>query len=191
MHRWSRCYLRFVAKPIREISNRLGVDLRLVPFLQNSEIVNAFRPWLAARPSMTFQTVARMSFLSSEHARVPNTLPVFKQPAGAAYQQNFDFRARTGALEHWCGTKKAFPEIGIFFASFRRGIIATTKCSCSENQTLGAAMLVLACKGCGAELSAGSKRCRVCGISRPGSLLRASIIRPTALALLWLATATG
>jgi hypothetical protein len=38
---------------------------------------------------------------------VPNTLPVFKQPVGAAYQQNFDFRAGTGALEHWCGTIKA------------------------------------------------------------------------------------
>src|SRR6516164_5962957 len=48
------------------------------------------------------------------------------------------------------------------------------------------AMLALACKRCGAEVSTGSKRCRFCGISRPGSLLRASIIRPTALALLWL-----
>jgi hypothetical protein len=45
-------------------------------------------------------------------------------------------------------------------------------------------MLALACKGCGAEVSAGSKRCGVCGISRPGSLLRVSVIRPTALALL-------
>src|SRR6516164_1552049 len=49
------------------------------------------------------------------------------------------------------------------------------------------AMLALACKGCGAEVSTGSKRCRVCGISRPGSLLRASIIGPTIPALLWLA----
>jgi ribosomal protein L40E len=47
--------------------------------------------------------------------------------------------------------------------------------------------LILACKGCGAEVSPGAKYCRVCGISRPSSLLRASIIRPSALGLLWLA----
>ena len=52
------------------MSNRLGVDLRLVPFLQNSEIVSAFRPWLAARPSITFQMRPIM----------PDALSVSKQP---------------------------------------------------------------------------------------------------------------
>src|SRR6516165_162877 len=53
-HRWSKCcYLRFFGKPIREMSSRLGVDLRLVPFLQNSEIVSAFRlPYFVVKDSV-------------------------------------------------------------------------------------------------------------------------------------------
>ena len=39
LRRWSRCELRFFGKPIREISSRLSLDLRLIPFLQNSKIV--------------------------------------------------------------------------------------------------------------------------------------------------------
>ena len=44
----------------------------------------------------------------------------------------------------------------------------------------------LACRSCGADVSRGAKRCQVCGVSTPGSLLRASIVKPTILALLWL-----
>jgi hypothetical protein len=66
------------------------------------------------------------------------------------------------------------------------GIIARKGCSAGINQ-LHEASLILACKGCGAEVKPGTKFCRVCGISKPASLLRASIIRPTALVLVWLA----
>jgi zinc-ribbon domain len=51
---------------------------------------------------------------------------------------------------------------------------------------VGGAILVLACKHCGAEVKRGAKYCRVCGVSRPGSVLRASIIWPTALGFCWL-----
>jgi hypothetical protein len=61
LRRWSRCYLRFFGEPNREISNCLGVNLRLIPFLQDSEIGSAFRPWLAARPTIAFQIVCRRS----------------------------------------------------------------------------------------------------------------------------------
>jgi hypothetical protein len=36
-------------------------------------------------------------------------------------------------------------------------------------------------------VSPGEKHCRVCGLSRPGTLLRASIVKPTVMALVWLA----
>jgi hypothetical protein len=48
-------------------------------------------------------------------------------------------------------------------------------------------VLALRCKRCGAEVRPDEKHCHICGISRPGTLLRASIVKPTALALLWLA----
>jgi zinc-ribbon domain len=47
-------------------------------------------------------------------------------------------------------------------------------------------VLALRCKRCGAEVSPGAKRCRVCGVSRPGTVLRASIVKPTVMALVWL-----
>ena len=47
--------------------------------------------------------------------------------------------------------------------------------------------MALPCRRCGAEARAGTKRCSVCGISRPGSLLRASIIRPAVLVFIWVA----
>jgi hypothetical protein len=48
-------------------------------------------------------------------------------------------------------------------------------------------VLALPCKRCGVEVRPGEKRCRVCGVSRPGTLLRASIVKPTVMALVWLA----
>jgi hypothetical protein len=47
-------------------------------------------------------------------------------------------------------------------------------------------VLALPCKRCGVEVRPGEKRCRVCGVSSPGTVLRASIVKPTILALLWL-----
>jgi hypothetical protein len=50
----------------------------------------------------------------------------------------------------------------------------------------GGTILLLACKRCGAKVKRGAKQCRVCGVSRPGSLVRVSIIWSTALGLSWL-----
>jgi hypothetical protein len=64
---------------------------------------------------------------------VPNTLPISKQPVGAAYHRNLtsdllNFQSESVdllTLSHAVGT-----------FCFRRGIIATTKCSCRDNQRL-------------------------------------------------------
>jgi hypothetical protein len=137
---------------------------------------------------------------------VPNTLPVSKQPVGAAYHRNLtsdllNFQSEsvdllTLLLQSTAAHQnrhprtpvrndntKSLPEIGTF--CFRRGIIAMTKCSCRDNQRLEGDV------GFGLQgLRRGGEhwfQALLCGISKPGSLLRASIIKPTALALLWLA----
>ncbi len=43
-------------------------------------------------------------------------------------------------------------------------------------------MVRVTCRSCGADVRYSTKRCRVCGVRSPGSLLRASILEPSVLA---------
>src|SRR6266568_923265 len=63
----------------------------------------------------------------------------------------------------------------------RRKIFLSNKSYATEGMSLAFALQTLRR---GSE--PGAKRCPICGVSRPGTLLRASIVRPAALALIWL-----
>src|SRR6516225_8330687 len=106
---------------------------------------------------------------------MPDTLPVSKQPRLLR-----SLSLRLGGFATELPLLLSSISIQLRFDYKRRQVHLLRSLSTRNNRN---DMLALACKGCGAEGSSGSKRCRVCGISRPGSLLRASIIRPTALAL--------